>query len=223
MLVLTIEWFSQRVWQFCTCSCFAGNAFVISSSVSYKIKKKYIYIYNLYETYEMKCFIMRIERRMGARGNIYIRLQYKLGGMAWFRFCICKLSSWQTAVERWRYLLSREQENKLQALLNVRSHEAGEIYWVLQCGLAKLVWFGIPGFSCTRYSRQCYDVCCFCHLRDQCTVGRNSLVGIAARYGLHDPGSNRCRKEIFCTRSDVLLLPTQSPVRTMTIRNLSQS
>jgi hypothetical protein len=82
--------------------------------------------------------------------------------MAWFRLGICKLSSWRTAEGRWRYLLSREQENKLQALLNVRNHEAGEIYWVLQCGLAKLVGLWIPGFSCDvcwRYSKQpAYDL-----------------------------------------------------------------
>jgi hypothetical protein len=75
---------------------------------------------------------------------------------------ICKLSSRRTEEGRLRYLLSREQENKLQELLNVGNHEAGEIYWVLQCGLAKLVWLGIPGFSCDvcwRYSKHPgYDV-----------------------------------------------------------------
>jgi hypothetical protein len=60
--------------------------------------------------------------------EVYFRLQYKFGGMAWFMLSICKLSSWRTEEERWRYLLSREQENKLQELLNARIHEAGEIY-----------------------------------------------------------------------------------------------
>jgi len=60
--------------------------------------------------------------------EVYIRLQYKLYGMAWFKLIICKLSSWRTAEGRRRYLLSRQQENKLQALLNVRNHKAGEIY-----------------------------------------------------------------------------------------------
>jgi hypothetical protein len=68
------------------------------------------------------------KRKKNGGQGVYIRLQYKLGGMAWFRLDICKLSSRRTAEGRWRYLLSREQENKLQALLNVRSYEAGEVH-----------------------------------------------------------------------------------------------
>jgi hypothetical protein len=60
--------------------------------------------------------------------EVYIRLQYKLGEVAWFMLGICKLSSRRTEEGRLRYLLSREQENKLQELLNVGNHEAGEIY-----------------------------------------------------------------------------------------------
>jgi len=41
---------------------------VISSSVSSKIKK---IVCKLHEAYEIKCFIMRSERRMGARESIY--------------------------------------------------------------------------------------------------------------------------------------------------------
>ena len=44
-------------------------------------------------------------------------------------------------------------------------------------------------------------------------VGWDSVVGIATRYGLVAPGSNRVGGKYFCTRSDQPLDPTQPPVQ----------